>query len=338
MEKKPVTILGYELCTQKFMDNKYDLDRFDFEVVKFFLEKIVSCIPLNDRAYRKKNKMINLISVNNAADQDFFEGVFSTARYGKEQTIINIPDQKDVGVKGKNQGVKNEVHFLIHKKTGLFLIEKDSEGVARGAFIQSFFRYHKELAYEYIDAFNHQFSPNKMYRRNFLKIVSLPSRSFFDEIAEFASIKDAYFYKDILVDSGENNEASNVLYLYQQAKESGVKNIDRVKISFENTIKKKSIQNVKDYFEKLFEEQYYDGIGVSGKLHSGRSRTIELENIQRSFDLSVNHHESGIPSLTDLLNGMVKLAKFDNPIDYKENTTQFKGVVINESEEEGKIS
>jgi hypothetical protein len=335
MEKKAVTIFGYELWTQKFMGNKVDLDRFDFEVVEYLMKKIVSDVPLQQRAYRKKNKMINLISVQDSSDQDFLEGVFTTARYGKEQTIINVPDQTEAGRKEKDHGVLNEVHFTIHKETGLLLIEKDSESVARGGFIQSFLRYHKELMYDYIQKFNDDFTPNKMYKRNFLKVVSLPSKSFFDEIEEFASIKDAYYYKDIEKDTGVNNEASNILYLYQQAKEKGVKNVSRVKVSFENRVRKDSIKDVKAFFEMIHESKYYDGIGLSGKLYSGRFRTIELENIQRSFDVKVEHHENGLPKLDDLINEMINLSKFENPIEYKEDIEQFKGVM--DDEEEDKI-
>lgn len=333
MGKKPVTILGYELTTPKFTGNSYDIDRFDFEGVEYFLNKIINEVPLKDRAFKRDNKMINLVSFGQSEDANLYEGVFITARYGKEQEIIDIFEQVEAGKKPKNHGVKNEVLFLIDKQTGLLLLEKDSENVARGPFIKKFFHYHRQLIEEYLVAFNKQFDPIKMHRNNFLKVSSLPSRTFFEEIREFSTIKDAYYYLDIKELKAKSNEASNVMYLYEKAKEGGMKGIDRIKISLESKIPKKTISGVTAYFEKLFEAQYFDGIGIKGELNSGRKKTIELENIQRAFDISVEHNENGLPSLQDMVEGMSNIVIKDNPISYKKSIKQHEGVELFEKED-----
>ncbi|MEC1663376.1 hypothetical protein [Bacillus halotolerans] len=332
MGKKPVTVLGYEICTPKFTGDKWDQDRFDNELIETYLELILE-VDIKERAFRNKNKMINLQSINQSEDADFLEGIFFTAKYGKEQTIIDVPNQTEAGKKEKEHGVKNEVYFLIHKKTGLLLIEKDSEGVARASMIRKFFRYHRELIYNYIETFNKEYSPIKIWKNSFYKINSLPSKTFFEEIEEFSTIKDAYYYKDVSEGTGANNEAADLMYHYNNATQNGISGVTRVKVSFENKVKKGSVKHVAAYFKKLFESQNYDGIGVSGQLNSGRQRTIELENIQRAFDISVEHNESGTPSLGDLSKEMVKICKRDNPLKYKNDIEQFEGVLINETEE-----
>ncbi|ALC92050.1 hypothetical protein AM500_21320 [Bacillus sp. FJAT-18017] len=337
METKPVAIFGYELTTPKFTGKSYDLDRFDFECLEFFFKRIIQDIPLKERAFKEDNKMINLISFKQSEDANIYEGVFITARYGKEQEIIDIFEQVEAGIKPKNHGVKNEINFVVDKRTGLLLLEKDSENVARKTFIKKFFRYHRGLIDDYLVAFNKKYDPVKMHRTNFLKISSLPSKTFFEELKQFSVINDAYYYLDTDQLESKSNEAANVLYLYNNAKQNGMKGISRVKVSFENTIPKDSVIGVEQYFKKLFEEQHFDGIGIQGKTHSGRSRTIELENIQRVFDIKVNHNENGMPSLKDLTEGMAEIILKDNPVAYKRKIDQFEGVEIDGDEKEERI-
>ncbi|SFP12065.1 hypothetical protein [Salibacterium halotolerans] len=326
MNNKPVMIYGYELTTPKFMGGSMDIDRYDNETLEFFLNRIINEVPLSERKLLHDNKMINLTNLQDSNDQEFLEGVFTTARFGKEQKIIDVRHQIEMGEKGKEQGVLNEVNFVIHKNTGLLLVEKDTENVARKGFIQKFFSYHRKQIEKYHNTFNKKFKHRKIYRRGFLKVISLPSKSFFDEIEDFATVKDAFVYKDVDTSKKNNNEAADFFYMYSIAKENGVEDVTRLKMSFENKIQRGTIKHVKKFFETLHESQYYDGLGVSGKLQSGRNKTIQLENIQRIFDIEVSHHDNGLPSLSSLLDGMINLAKKDNPLRHKNKINQFKGV------------
>lgn len=336
MEVKPLTIYGYEFITTKFNKDSYDANRFDFELLEYFFGRMINEIPLKERAFRDKSRMINLISFKQSSDANLWEGVFSTARYGKEQVMIDVPQQVDKGIKPKDQGAKNEVNFLVDRRTGLLLLEKDSERVAGRDMIMKLIRYHKTLIDPFLTSFNKQFHPVVMHRKNFLKLNSLPSKTFFEEIKDFASIKEAYYYLDISEQPPTSNEVSNLLYLENKAVTGGMKGVTRVKISFENGIRKGSVSGVEAYFKKLFEQQYFDGFGVKGKLDSGRPKTIELENIQRTFDISVEYNINGLPSLKDLFEGMSKIALRDNPLDFKKTIKQYKGVKINE-EEDGEV-
>lgn len=333
MTKQPLTILGYELTTPKFKGESYDIDRFDCECVEYFFTYLLTEVSLKDRAFRDNNKMINLVSFGSSEDPNLWEGELITAKYGKEQDILDIFEQVETGVKPKDHGVKNTVSFLLEKRTGLLLVEKDSEQVASASMIRKFIHFHKSCIEEYLINFNSQKDPAKMHRHNFLKIGSLPEKSFFEEIDEFATVKDAFYYLDTSSLPATSNEVSNLLYLYNKADKNGVKGTTRVKISFENKIPKGSITGVKAYFNKLFESQFFDGFGVTGSLESGRQRTIELENIQRSFDIKVEYNENGIPSLNDILLGMGNIALRDNPLESKAEIVQYEGVVINEEED-----
>lgn len=332
MENKLVTIYGYELTTPKFQGINYDYGRFDFETFCFFFQKIINTIPIRERAFknREKTKMLNLISFEQSDDATIWEGVFTTARYGKEQEILDIEEQVGAGTKPRNHGMKNEVHFTVHTKTGLLLVEKDSEQVASGQMIRKFIRYHRDLITDYQTAFNQKYDPFKIHKTNFLKIASLPDRTFFEEIGDFALIKEAYYYLDISETVATSNEVSNLLYLHNRAEENGMEDVTRIKISFENKVPSRSVSGVENYFRRLFEADYFDGLGVNGKLHSGRTKTIELENIQRAFDIDVEFNESGVPSLSNLIIGMTQIALRENPLEDKEDIVQYEGVELNE--------
>lgn len=336
MENKLITIYGYDLTTPKFQGDNYDFGRFDFETLHYFFKKIIDTIPLKERAFKnkEKTKMINLISFEQSGDARIWEGIFSTARYGKEQEVLNVEEQIGAGIKPKNYGMRNDVHFTVDSRTGLLLVEKDSEQVASGEMIRKFIRYHRDLIIEYQTAFNRQNDPVKIHKMNFLKVASLPDRSFFEEIKDFASIKEAYYYLDITETPATSNEVSNLLYLENLAEENGMKGVTRVKISFENKIPNRSVRGVQAYFQRLFDADYFDGLGVKGTLDSGKNKKIELENIQRSFDIEVEFNANGIPSLSGLMNGMSRITLHDNPLIGKATDVQYEGVILDESNEE----
>lgn len=338
MEKRPLAVYGYELTTPKFRNKKYDMDRFDFELLYYYFNRIINEIPLHERAFRHKNKMINLISFESSEYDNYYKGIFTTARFGKKQEILDVINQTSAGIKKRDHGVKNEVLFFVDKETGLFLLEKDSEQVASAAIIRKFIAYHSGLIKEYRHAFNDIHSPTKIHKSNFLKISSLPKRSFFDEIKEFSRIKDAYYYLDIKEIDSKNNEASNLMYLYDAAKENGMIGVTRVKVSLENTVRKGSVQGIESYFKKLFESQHFDGLGVRGTLESGRHKNIKLENIQRVFDINVRYNDNGIPLRSDIAKEMANIMLKDNPLRHKRKIKQYEGVVyVGYEKEERKI-
>lgn len=353
MAKRPLNVLGYELVTQKMVNGDWQARIFDFEILEYYFTKIIENVPLSERKFHTKTKMINLLWFNQSSqDADIWEGQFITARHGKERTIFNILKQVDEGVIDKNRGAKNTIYFTVHRKTGLMLVERDSERVASKEMIYKFIRFHKDLIVPYQKAFNKKFKDASIHKGNFLKVVTLPKKGFFEDLKEFKTVKEAYFYLDISETENVNNEASNLLYLeseasatvedsykehedlidlIKQSKDGGLRGTTKIKVSFESNVSSIGIRGVKDYFSKLIESDLYDGFGVTGNLESGRSRTIELETVQRSFDISVDFNDKGLPSLQDMYDGMSKIFKTDNPLSFKEQFDQFEGVEIHEN-------
>lgn len=304
-------INAFELCTPKFFGDSYDKDRYDHEQVEYLLKKIAN-LDENMRALRHKNKMLNLVSIKDADDQDFLEGVFLSTRYGEKQDLIDVNTQAVVGEKEKNHGVKNEVVFLIDKRNGLILTQHDSQGVVGRDMLHRFLKYHSLHADLYREEFNKKNKENnaKIVKSSFIRVASLPSKEFFEELSNFARINEAYVFSDI--NNGKNNEAID--YFTKQANEFGADNFQELKITLKNNIRKDGIKHVRAFFERLIEADKYDGYGVNGVLVNGQNKSISLEKVPHNYPVLITYNENGIPDRSEILNEMIRIGKFDNPV------------------------
>ena len=124
--------------------------------------------------------MINLIEFKTSDDTDFIEGIFTSAKYGQKQEIINVYTHSKTGDKEKEHGVKNEIKFVLDKRNGLILVQHDREGVIGRDMLHRYFSYHFHLTEPYRARFNEinkiQILKNRMLRwrlyhlKNFLRL------------------------------------------------------------------------------------------------------------------------------------------------------------------------
>lgn len=302
-------INGFEICTPKLVEGGYDKDRYDHEQVEKLLSKIMS-LDINARACHYKNKMVNLLSYQISPDADFIEGVFYSAKYGEQQEIIDVYTQITTGNKGKNEGVKNQMSFLLDKRNGLLLVQHDPEyGVTRDM-LHRFFVNHSDLVEPYRESFNKINDPIKIPKNAYIKVAALPSKEFFEEIRNFARIREAFVLADL--ETGRSNEA--IEYLRNEAMESDVEDFQQVKILLKNTITNGSIRHIEAFFKKLFDADKYDGYGVTGIYESGSSRTINMAKVPQTYDVEVTVNSNGIIDRSRLVEELIQIAKFDNPI------------------------
>ena len=310
MKQDYIKIQAYEILTSKFLGKSYDPDRYDHEQVEYLLNKITK-LSMKDRAFHRDNKVLNLLSCKDSNDQDFMEGVFSTARYGQDEEIIDVIEQNVTGNKPKNHGVKNELHFLLDKRTGLLLIQKDKNHVISKDMLHKYFHFHFGLAENYREKFNEINPDIKIVKNSYMKVTTILSEEFFNEIEKFAMIKEAFVIKDIESDDITNE---GIQFLKDQAEENGVGNFQQMKISYMNNVKKSGIKHVKQFFKKLYEEEKYDNLGVTGRLETGKGKTLTMAKIPQGYDFKVTFNENGIPSISEIHENMIKIAKKNNPI------------------------
>ncbi len=287
----------------------YDRSRYDNEQVEYLFNKIME-IPEHDRVFHYKNKMINLTSFQDSADQDFFEGTFISARFGQKQEIIDVYTQTKAGDKERDHGVKNEVHFLLDKRNGLLLTHYDNQAVVGRNMLHRFFTNHAKIAEGYRQTFNRKNEEATILKSAYLKVVSLPSKEFLEEIDRFVRVKEAFMIAD--KESSLNNEGIEALT--GAFEDGGVDDYQQIKIVLRNTLKRGSIKHIKAFFEQLAESNKYDNYGVSGTTSAGSYKTISMASVPQSFDAEITFNENGLPSESELINEMVRIAKTDNPI------------------------
>jgi hypothetical protein len=304
-----IKINAFELCTPKFFGDYYSKDRYDHEQVEYLLLRIME-IPIEQRAFHRKGKMINLVNFQTSDDADFIEGTFTSAKYGQKQEIIDVYTQTKTGDKEKQHGVKNEIKFVLDKRNGLILIQHDREGVVGRDMLHRYFNFHIDLSEPYREIFNNVNPKAKIIRRSYLKVAALPSQEFFDAIDDFAKIKEAFVM--IEVDDEINNEG--IEFLANEAMEHNVDDFQEMKITYKNTVKKGGIKQIKAFFKHLSDLDKYDNYGVSGQLASGKSKTISMAKIPHSYYEKVYFNENGIPDGSQIVNHMVRLSKTDNPV------------------------
>lgn len=304
-----IKIQAFELFTPKYFGNSYDVERYDHEQIDYLFKKIKD-IPLEPRAFHRKNKVINF-TLTHSDDQDFVEGTFISARYGQVEDIIDVHTQTTQGQKPKDHGLKNEVPFILDKRNGLLLVQKDRNNVVGRDMIHRFFTYHLDVAIPYVEKFNETNENAKILKRSFIKVGSVPSDEFFDEIENFATIKEAFVVKNI---ETEQINSEGIEFLAKEAKENDVEDFQQMKVSYQNTVRKGNIKHIKAFFKKLHEEDKYDNFGVIGKLESGKDRTLTMAKIPKSYDEKVSINSNGLPSLSDIISKMVKICKNDNPV------------------------
>lgn len=317
-----IKIQAFELFTPKYLGNSYDVERYDHEQIDYLFEQIKN-IPLEQRAFHRKNKVINF-TLTHSDDQDFVEGTFSSARYGQVEDIIDVHKQTTQGQKPKDHGLKNEVPFILDKRNGLLLVQKDRNNVVGRDMIHRFFTYHLDLVIPYCEKFNQINDSAQILKRSFVKVGSVPSDEFFNEIENFATIKEAFVVKNVETDK-INSEG--IEFLANEAKDNDVEDFQQMKISYQNTVRKGHIKHIKAFFKKLHEEDKYDNFGVTGKLESGKDRTLTMAKIPKSYDVKVNVNNNGVPSLSEIIDRMVRVCKYDNPVFNKnEGATSVKKV------------
>ncbi|MGR9544822.1 hypothetical protein [Priestia megaterium] len=310
-----VKIQAYELFTPKFLGDSFAMERYDHEQIEYLLQCICN-IPLRERAFHigksGEYKVINLVDIRHSEDQDFMEGTFSCARYGQLEEIINVHEQIKTGEKPRDHGLKNEVPFILDKRNGLMLLHKDKNNVVSREMIYKYFRYHINEIDLYCEKFNSVNPIAKIFKRSFVKVGAVPSQDFFEEIKKFALIKEAFVIKNIEDAEQINNEG--IAFLTREATENNVEDFQEMKVSYKNTVKKRGIKHITAFFEKLYEADKYDKYGVSGQLESGKPKTITMAKFPQTYDIKVSINENGIISLSDLINEMIAIAKYQNPV------------------------
>jgi hypothetical protein len=311
MRKVKKRIFAYQICTpllnrhtNSLDDKRYDHDRFEW------LLNAISSQPANQRAMRFENKLIDMMYYHDSLeDANLIEGLFISTRYGELQDIIDVNTLTTTGNLQDHEGVKNEISFVLCKKTGLLLVQSDSARVVTRNTLDKYFSNKVQLINNIISEFNHNNDPLHIVDNMFFTIQTIVSDDFFKKIRQLARIKEAKVF--ITLKESKNNAA---VEYYQDALESEVDMVDEISISLINKKTRTGIRNVEKFFRKLIELEKYDRYEVQGYTHSNDPKRITFDSQAMDFPVYVSQNDNGLLNRTELVEEMIKIAKYSNPL------------------------
>jgi hypothetical protein len=316
-KKKVKRVFAYAIETPVYdiKNNSFIIDRYDNQRFEPYLREIKNIQNENDRKLLiDQSKLILLDKLQDSMDSDFLEGTLIASRFGEQQDIFDVDTLVKTGELKRRDSVKGEVSFILCKKTGLLLVQSDSSLVVNRNSIDRYFMYFEKIIKRRISEFNlidKNFSIPSL--TSFFTIRVVPSDDFFKKIRQLARVKGA----TVIVDMKKNPNNQAINYFRQQAEEKNVDNFGEIAITLINKKIGTGIRNVEDFFRNLIEMQRYDKYIVEGKTQAGRNKTVTMGIQDTSFEVKVPINENGIIDRSVLLNEMINIAKFQNPLKLK---------------------
>ncbi|EAD5121257.1 hypothetical protein XA37_04255, partial [Listeria monocytogenes] len=143
-KKIKVELIGLRLSTPKHCkidgEERVDIGRYDHEI---FNKYLLTLLEKDSAEIKKKidNCSITLLEYSENDISSYGFGKFLVFKSGKTQRIVNEDDLTEGEEKRRDQGLKNEIHFVINKTTGVILVERDYEKIFKASLLNSFF-YH----------------------------------------------------------------------------------------------------------------------------------------------------------------------------------------------------
>lgn len=311
VKKRVRKVFAYRIETPLFdlKKNQMKMDCYDNTRFEKFLKQIIT---LSDRKLLiDDSKLIRMEILVDSDDYDFLEGIFIASRFGEEQDIIDVDTLNTTGKLRQRESVKGEVSFVLCKKTGLLLVQSDSSLVVNRNTLDKYFSSFSSIINSNIIDFN---KANKDFQipneTAYFTIRIVPSDDFFKKIRQLARIKGASVFVDTI--KSPNNKA--IEYFRKEAEGNNVDDFGGIRISLINSVMGSGVRNVENYFRKLVELQKYDKFEVEGKTPGGRDKKVTMKIQDTSFEVKVPINNNGVIDRSVLLDEMIKIAKFQNPL------------------------
>lgn len=300
--------MNYKLSTPKLDTSSGDLyeSRFDYEQFIGFVNKIMK-LPLQRRIYDNGQKVMTLEGFKVNEDADFYEGYFTSARYGEVTNLVHRKTfEKRQSDKTVDEGDENNIYFVIEKNTGMLFLQNDSKRLVTKNAIHRYFRNYLNLFEEEIKTINKRIFPLIVAPNNFFTISTIYSTDFYNEIRNLIRIKKATF-----IISYKENTNSDVVNAIRKSSDM-VTGVDEIEYTIKNKERGGSMKSVEKFLRNLEEIDKYENVIVEGPEEGGgRNKAVKLEDHPKVFPIEVNVNANGIINFNDLITGIIKIAKTD---------------------------
>ncbi|MEK5390225.1 hypothetical protein NSQ59_07550 [Margalitia sp. FSL K6-0131] len=305
MDHKWVKIYNYKFNTPKLdvENNNYQEERFDEDHLIPFILRIMD-LPLQNRIYDTGDKVMTLESFQQSDDADFYEGCFTSARYGAVTNLVHRRTfAKRQSDKTVDEGDENNIYFVIERATGRLFLQSDGQRLVTRNSIDTYLRNFLPIFNNDMAQLNRQIQPLMITPGNLFTITTIYSESFFEEIGKLVRIKKATM--QIKYNQDINSDVVNAI----RAGAEGVAGADTIEYSIINKERGGSMRRIEQFIRNLEELDKYEKIVVEGSEESGRTKAIKIEDHPKDFSVKVNVNQNGIISFQELIDGIIDKVK-----------------------------
>ncbi|WP_088838882.1 hypothetical protein [Listeria sp. ILCC792] len=297
-----VELVGFRLSTPKFYkiegEESVDIRRYDHEVISKYFEILLNYGEVEIKQ-KIDNRSITLLEYSENDISSYGFGKLLVFKSGKTQQIINEDDLSGGSKKKMNQGLKNEIYFIINKTTGVILIERDYDKIFNSKLLNSLLYHNKKLMYDYIDQFN-EVNYNKetkdsieMHKTKIVYINPLPSQDLFDELDEFARIKRFKIIKRVEprkknrgIESCEI-EIEDLLNIAAGGTSLG-QNVVSVEYHMDERGRGLEIENIKEMVKTIYQSHEIKDFVITGSSIGRGTKILTKDNITKKFEFDMD--------------------------------------------------
>lgn len=323
---KSYSLKVYSIRTPKYKDRKdievdingkINKNHFEFNVIDTFF----NAMNLMKGEYRFSE--VNLPHIDEKCkitfvdyeviDNDYAVVTLETDKYGSEKAIKdNTKNIKD-GKLNENESVSEIVYLIITRKHGLLYTTRDYNTIINKSTLNTFFNQFRFVLYDYISKWNEQNEKTglKVYKQPAIKIESLPSMDFFEEIDKLTNVIEfSYSFDPTGANDAPDFDDMDIL------KESGFSKREfKETRKFKDLYNKARIANVKKLYENLYNKTNYDELYVKGRDSNGKEKIIKPEFATRSEHILLKNISN--LSIQEVTKKIDDLLKVDNKLKSK---------------------
>ncbi|MBF2345412.1 hypothetical protein IA806_02390 [Listeria seeligeri] len=298
-KKLKVELVGFRLSTPKHYKidgvENIDIERYDHEIFSKYLSIL---LEQENVEIKKKidNCSITLLDYSENEISSYAFGKLLVFKSGKRQRIVNEDDLTEGEFKNRDQGLKNEIHFVINKTTGVILVERDYEKIFKASLLNSFFYHNKNFIYDYVDEFN-KLNYNKetktsieIHKNKLIYINPLPSQDLFDELEEFARIKRFKVTKKVekKKNHGIDGCAKELEDILNKASNTSLgQNVVSIEYYMDERGKGLEMDSLKKMIQNIYQSHYYEDFIITGTNIDNDLKTLTKDNITKRFEFKI---------------------------------------------------
>lgn len=293
-----IELVGFRLSTPKHYKingvEKVDIDRYDHEFLKVYFEELLKKGSIEIKR-KLDGSSITLLEYSENDISSFGFGKLVVFKTGKTQRILDEENLGDAGLKEKDQGLENEIYFVINKLTGIILVERDYDKIVKGKLLNALLYHNKRLMYDYIEEFNSKNfdSTNgnriEIYKNKIVHVNPLPSQELFDELENFSRIKRFKIVKRVHEEApirdgigGCAQEIESILNSASLKADLG-QNVVSVEYFIDERGEGLKKENARELLQNIYASSYFEDFIIAGADQNKRPRIITSDTVTKKF-------------------------------------------------------